>query len=92
MSAIRQDLDESTSKKELKLVNKSGNRNVSEIIDANEFYLQDPANKNLATLEAELGDFDPESTARLVEPIKPSTPCIALFSQDDNFYRATVIK
>jgi len=37
--------------------------NLSEIVTVNEFYLQNPTNKELERFEKELEDFDPEKYA-----------------------------
>jgi hypothetical protein len=65
---------------------------VTEIVDTNEFYLQDTNSKQLQEVDRILDDFDPEKWLHLQEPIKKDTPCVALFEQDNRYYRAKVIK
>lgn len=66
---------------------------MSEFITTDEFYIQDGARiAVLDKMEKELDDFDVEAYPKLQAPVQPGTPCVALFSGDNNYYRGKIIK
>ena len=46
----------------------------------------------LDNIEKELDDFDLDAYPKLQAPIQPGTPCIAVFSNDNNFYRGKIVR
>lgn len=43
-------------------------------------------------IEKELDDFDLDAYPKLQSPISVGTPCIAVFSGDNNFYRGKIVR
>lgn len=39
-----------------------------------------------------MSNYDPSGRAKLAAPVKAKTPCLALFGEDDKYYRATVVR
>ena len=64
----------------------------TEIIDADEFYLQDPASKTLDKITTSLASFTPNDQNKFVPPLKKGTLCIAKFTADGLWYRAKVTR
>jgi staphylococcal nuclease domain-containing protein 1 len=62
----------------------------SEIVSAQEIYLQDPNSKQLEAITLELSKFNPDTNAKFEPPVKRGTPCVAKFSADKLWYRARV--
>ncbi|KRX01507.1 hypothetical protein PPERSA_01410 [Pseudocohnilembus persalinus] len=79
-------------KKEIIGMNEKRTCIVGEVLDCNEFYLQNPNGTTLDKITKELENFDPKHREKLQLPIKPNTPCVAIFDADGNFYRAHVVK
>lgn len=63
---------------------------ITEIIDATFFYVQFLNSENNARVRELMSNFDPTSTAHLIEPIKTGIKCVALYSEDGQWYRARV--
>lgn len=66
---------------------------LSEFVSTDEFYYQDPVKiPALDKIEKELDDFDIDAYPKLIAPIANGTPCIAVFSGDNNYYRGKIVK
>lgn len=79
--------------KQVKPLNLSVVSKLSEFVSTDEFYYQDPVKiPALDKIEKELDDFDIDSYPKLIAPIANGTPCIAVFSGDNNYYRGKIIK
>ena len=74
-----------------KVINETKNVIVSEIHDATEFYVQYSDSKVLDTIAKELESFK-DSEPKLELPIKVGTPCVAKFSEDNQWYRVRIVK
>ena len=64
---------------------------MTDISDANKFYLRIQNQNDYSKIEAEMARFDPSSMEDLEKPIKKGTICAAKFSADGNWYRAKVL-
>jgi staphylococcal nuclease domain-containing protein 1 len=65
---------------------------MTDIADANLFYVRFTNDNQYEEIEEELEDFDVEASDDLEKPIKKGTLCAAKFSLDNKWYRAKVVR
>ncbi len=65
---------------------------MTDLQDANNFYVRIVGDNQYAKIERELEEFDPQQAEDLEKPIKKGTVCAARFSVDDTWYRASVLR
>ncbi|KAL4487112.1 hypothetical protein ABPG72_001564 [Tetrahymena utriculariae] len=79
--------------KNVKVISGSVQAKLSELINTDEFFIQENSRIDvLDKMEKELDDFDLEAYPKLQQPVQPGTPCVALFSGDNNYYRGKIVK
>lgn len=64
---------------------------MTDLEDANRFYMRLLSDNSYYKIEELLDDFDPIRADDLERPIKKGTLCAAKYSADDRWYRAKVI-
>ncbi len=71
---------------------KAQNMIMTDMIDATDFFFQDPGNNDLAKVEDLIDEFNGDTAVRLKTPINSGTPCMAKYKVDDKWYRGKVLR
>jgi len=76
----------------VELKGKAKDMMMTDMVDATEFYYQNPASPDLEKVECLIDDFNGETAQHLKTPLNQGTPCMAKYAADDKWYRGRVLR